>query len=99
MGQGHFLAAVPLFERAIALDPNFAMAYFFLGAAFDTAGDAGRNRGILRNRLSRLIDRVSEFERVTHHGRLLHGHWRVGQSKLTPINWASANYPRDLGIP
>ena len=27
MGQGRFLAAVPLFERAIALDPNFAMAY------------------------------------------------------------------------
>src|SRR5262249_48660629 len=29
MAQGHFLAAVPLFERAIALDPNFAMAYLF----------------------------------------------------------------------
>ena len=28
MGQGQFLAAVPSFERAIALDPNFAMAYF-----------------------------------------------------------------------
>ena len=28
MGQGHFLAAVPLFERATALDPNFAMAYY-----------------------------------------------------------------------
>ena len=27
MSQGRFLAAVPLFERAIALDPNFAMAY------------------------------------------------------------------------
>ena len=31
MAQGHFLAAVPLFERAIAIDPNFAMAYLFLG--------------------------------------------------------------------
>ncbi len=28
--QGRFLAAVPLFERAIALDPNFAMAYLYL---------------------------------------------------------------------
>ena len=27
MDQGHFLAAVPLFERATAIDPNFAMAY------------------------------------------------------------------------
>ncbi len=29
MVHGQFLAAVPLFERAIALDPNFAMAYFY----------------------------------------------------------------------
>ena len=44
MGQGHFLAAVPLFERAIALDPNFAMAYFYLGVAFGNAGDTGAQR-------------------------------------------------------
>ena len=37
--QGHFLAAVPLFERAIALDSNFAMAYYYLGIAFNNAGD------------------------------------------------------------
>jgi len=37
MGQGQFLAAVPSFERAIALDPNFAMAYFMLGVAFNNA--------------------------------------------------------------
>jgi eukaryotic-like serine/threonine-protein kinase len=28
---GRFLAAVPLLERAIALDPNFATAYFLPG--------------------------------------------------------------------
>ena len=31
LSQGRFLAAVPLFERAIALDPNFAMAYYYVG--------------------------------------------------------------------
>ena len=46
MGQGRFLAAVPLFERAIAIDPNFAMAYHYLGVAFDNAGDMARSRGI-----------------------------------------------------
>jgi len=30
MVRGNSLAAVPLFERAIALDPNFAVAYQFL---------------------------------------------------------------------
>ena len=51
MSQGHFLAAVPLFERAIAIDPNFAMAYYYLGVAFEQPGTwrAARN---MRNRLS-----------------------------------------------
>jgi Flp pilus assembly protein TadD len=43
MGQGHFLAAVPLFERAIAIDPKFAMAYYLLGIAFEQAGDMARS--------------------------------------------------------
>ncbi len=47
MSHGHFLAAVPLFERAKALDPNFVMAYFFLGVAFDNAGDMEAARGYL----------------------------------------------------
>jgi eukaryotic-like serine/threonine-protein kinase len=62
MGQGQFLAAVPLFERAIALDPNFAMAYFMLGIAFNNAGDIERSREYTQKAFS-LIDRVSEFER------------------------------------
>jgi eukaryotic-like serine/threonine-protein kinase len=62
MGQGQFLAAVPLFERAIALDPNFAMAYFMLGVAFNNAGDVERSREYTQKAFG-LIDRVSEFER------------------------------------
>jgi eukaryotic-like serine/threonine-protein kinase len=62
MGQGHFLDAVPLFERAVALDPNFAMAYFMLGAAFNNAGDVERSREYMQKAFN-LIDQVSEFER------------------------------------
>jgi serine/threonine protein kinase/tetratricopeptide (TPR) repeat protein len=62
MDQGQFLAAVPLFERATALDPNFAMAYFMLGVAFNNAGDIERSREYTQKSFS-LIDRVSEFER------------------------------------
>jgi eukaryotic-like serine/threonine-protein kinase len=62
MLQGQFLAAVPLFERAIALDPTFAMAYFMLGVAFDNAGDIERSREYTQKAFG-LIDRVSEFER------------------------------------
>jgi tetratricopeptide (TPR) repeat protein len=62
MGQGQFLAAVPLFERAIAIDPNFAMAYFMLGMAFNNAGDVERSGEYTRKAFG-LIDRVSEYER------------------------------------
>jgi len=61
MVQGHFLAAPPSFERAIAIDPNFAMAYFFLGIALNNAGDDVRSREFARQAFS-LIDRVSEYE-------------------------------------
>ena len=62
MAQGHFLAAIPLAERAIALDPNFAMAYTLLAAAFQNAGDIGRQREY-SDKAFALIDRVSPFER------------------------------------
>jgi tetratricopeptide (TPR) repeat protein len=62
MGQGQFLEAVPSFERAIALDPNFAMAYFMLSAAFQNAGDVERSREYSRKAFG-LTDRVSEHER------------------------------------
>ena len=79
MGQGQFLAAVPLFERAIALDPNFAMAYYYLAVAFNNAGDIGRGAEYTGKAFA-LIDRVSEYERDSIDGRLLRLDWRVGQS-------------------
>jgi tetratricopeptide (TPR) repeat protein len=62
MVQGHFLAAVPLFERATVIDPNFAMAYFFHGVAFYNAGEDARSREYLKRAFG-LIDHVSEYER------------------------------------
>jgi len=41
-GNGRFLAAAPWFERAIALDPNFAMAYYYLSLSYNNAGDTAR---------------------------------------------------------
>ena len=35
-------AALPYFERAVQLDPNFAMAYRAIGAAYDSLGEVGR---------------------------------------------------------
>jgi tetratricopeptide (TPR) repeat protein len=62
--QGHFLAAVPLFDRAIALDPDFAMGYHYLSVSFGNAGDTGLEAEYKRKAFA-LIDRVSEYERDT----------------------------------
>ncbi|HEY6340682.1 MAG TPA: protein kinase [Bryobacteraceae bacterium] len=62
LDQGHYLAAIPLLERAIALDPNFAMAYLALGGVFEVAGDRARDRDYTKKAFG-LIDRVSEYER------------------------------------
>ncbi len=36
----HWAAAVPLFQRAIRLDPKFVMAYAALGACYGNLGDS-----------------------------------------------------------
>jgi tetratricopeptide (TPR) repeat protein len=63
LSQGRFLAAAPLFERAVALDPNFAAAYYYVAVAFGNAGDEGPEAEFTKKSFA-LIDRVSEYERT-----------------------------------
>jgi len=96
MGHGRFLAAVPLFERAAALDPNFAMAYHYLSTAADNAGDIGRRDEFDRKAFA-LIDRVSEYER----DGITAGHYEsTGEldKAIDAYRLAIANYPRDWGF-
>src|ERR1035441_1510381 len=62
LSRGRFLAAVPWLERAIDLDPSFAMAYHVLSLAYNNAGNTGREAEYKRKAFA-LIDRVSEYER------------------------------------
>jgi tetratricopeptide (TPR) repeat protein len=97
MGQGHFLAAVTLFERATAIDPNFAMAYYHLGVAFDNAGDMARTREYGKQAF-RLIDRVSEFEREDIAPTCYY--WATGEvdKAIDGYQLGSRNYPRKWGF-
>ncbi len=63
LSAGRFLAARPLLERAIALDPNFAMAYYALSLSYNNAGDTAQE-AVYKRKAFALIDRVSEFERT-----------------------------------
>jgi DNA-binding winged helix-turn-helix (wHTH) protein/Flp pilus assembly protein TadD len=54
--------AIPFFEQAIQLDPDFAMAYADLGIAYDNSGESGRAVENLAKAYS-LRDKVSEREK------------------------------------
>jgi eukaryotic-like serine/threonine-protein kinase len=89
---GRFLAARPLLERAIALDPNFAMSYYYLSVAYNNAGDEGRASEYARKAFA-LIERVSEYERVS----IAAGYYEsTGEldKEIDAYRLGIANYPR-----
>ena len=62
------VAAIPFYQRAIALDPNFAMAYAKLSTIY---GNLGRRQEMVKNVEEAVArrDRVSEPERFYINGR------------------------------
>jgi eukaryotic-like serine/threonine-protein kinase len=60
--EGDFAAAVPFFQRAIRLDPNFVMAYATLGMCHATLGETSLGAENTR-RAYELRERVSEWEK------------------------------------
>jgi eukaryotic-like serine/threonine-protein kinase len=58
-----YAAAIPLFERAISLDPNFAMAYLRLAQAYQPLSELARCVENTRKAYE-LRDRTSESERL-----------------------------------
>ena len=94
--QGQFLSAIPFFRRAAELDPKFAMAQFFLAAAYSNAGDMRQSNEYQTNAF-RLVDRVSEFERLVISSRY---YWLVSgelQKAIDTFRLLIANYPRYWG--
>ena len=61
-GKGDYSAAVPLFQRAVRLDPNFAMAYASLGTDYSGLGETSLAAENTRKAYE-LRERVSERER------------------------------------
>ena len=89
---GRFLASVAFFERAVALDPNFAMAYHYMAVAYGNAGDTGRAAQYKKKAFA-LIDRVSEYERYN----ILAGYYETTgelDKAIDTYRQAFGNYPR-----
>jgi eukaryotic-like serine/threonine-protein kinase len=87
-------AAVPLFQRATSLDPNFAMAYARLGTSYNNLGETTRAAENTRKAYE-LRERVSERENFFIASR--YEHFATGNleaARKTYELWAQT-YPRD----
>jgi serine/threonine protein kinase/tetratricopeptide (TPR) repeat protein len=91
---GDSSAAVASFQRAISLDPNFAMAYAVLGTSDYNLGEIGEAAGNLKKAYD-LRNRVSESERFyisSHYEQFVTGD--LLQADQVYQVW-SQTYPRD----
>ena len=89
-----YAAAVPLLQRAVSLDPNFAMAYARLGNNYSALGETARAAENTRKSYE-LRERVSEHEKfyiVSHYEQLVTGNLEA--ARKTYELWAQT-YPRD----
>jgi len=93
-GKGDYAAAVPLYQRAIRLDPNFAVAYASLGTCYYVLAEARLATENTRKAYE-LRERVSEPERF-----YIEGHYYdfvtgdLEKARQTYEIWAQT-YPRD----
>jgi DNA-binding winged helix-turn-helix (wHTH) protein/Flp pilus assembly protein TadD len=91
MNSEQFRASIPLFERAIAIDPKFAMAYYVLGIAYEQVGDIRRSAEYAKQAFS-LRNRVSEPERIdiTAYYYRFTGEW---SKEIAAWQLAADNFP------
>jgi eukaryotic-like serine/threonine-protein kinase len=92
--KGDFVAAIPFFQRAIQLDPNFAMAYARLSTNYSNLAEDARAIDAIRKAYE-LRERVSEREKlyiVSHYESYLTRNWDATRSAYEL--WAQT-YPRD----
>ncbi|HYM08816.1 MAG TPA: protein kinase [Terriglobales bacterium] len=89
-----YAAATPLFQRAISLDPNFAMAYARLGTSYSNLGETARGAENARKAYE-LRERVSEREKLyisSHYEDYVTGNLEAARKAYEL--WAQT-YPRD----
>jgi predicted Ser/Thr protein kinase/Flp pilus assembly protein TadD len=89
-----YAAAIPLFQRAVSLDLNFAMAYARLGTNYSNLGQTARAAENIRKAYE-LRERVSEREKfyiVSHYEHFVNGNLEA--ARKTYELWAQT-YPRD----
>jgi tetratricopeptide (TPR) repeat protein len=95
MGKSDFTAAVPQLERAVRLDPNFALAYSALATCYYDLGESAKAADFAKTAYE-LRDRVSERERFAIESRYhLFATGDLEKARQVMELW-SQTYPREL---
>jgi serine/threonine protein kinase/Flp pilus assembly protein TadD len=93
--RGNWLEAIPHYQRAVELDPNFAIAYARLAVMYSNSRERERAADLTKKAYS-LIDRVTEHERLYILGQY-HNYVTQDIDKTIEAYQAYARaYPRDL---
>jgi len=95
MGKGDFTAAIPQLERAVRLDPNFAIAYAALATCSYDLGESAKAADYAKKAYE-LRDHVSERERLAIESNYhLFATGDLEKARQALELWAET-YPRDL---
>jgi eukaryotic-like serine/threonine-protein kinase len=98
IGANDFAGAIPLLQRAIQLDPNFAMAYAVLATSYANISEPGLAAENAKKAYE-LRDRVSEREKFyidSHYHEMATGDLDKARQTFTLL---AQNYPRDETAP
>ncbi|MGC1616929.1 MAG: serine/threonine-protein kinase, partial [Candidatus Acidiferrum sp.] len=96
--KGDYAAAIPFFQRAIRLDPNFAYAYASLGADYFNLGEASLANENMR-RAYELRGRVSEREQLKLEAYYSQFHTGNLEKARQDFELLAQTYPRDSSLP
>ncbi len=86
--------AIQLYEKAVALDPEFAMAYRGMAAAYDNLGYVSKSREYIQKAFN-LSDRVSDRERYLIQGQLYYQKENTFGQAIEAFNKLLELYPDD----
>lgn len=95
--KGDYSAAIPLFQRAISLDPNFAMAYARLGTSYSNIFQTA-DAAFYARKAYELRDHASEREKLyiaSHYQLLVTGNLEEAR-KIYELS--SQTYPHDIPL-
>jgi DNA-binding winged helix-turn-helix (wHTH) protein/tetratricopeptide (TPR) repeat protein len=92
---GQYFEAIPLYRRAVELDPNFAIAHAALGITYGTAREYDLAAQFSR-RAFELRERVSERERFYISARYYMDVLADGEKAIEVLELWKQTYPRDF---